>query len=95
VDPPAGYQPVIPEPVQQRVDGALASEQPVGLRQIAHELKTEAGPLREQRQHARTQYASPQFGGLAPIIHAWHDALPHTTLQEAVEIMTWGCLVRV
>jgi hypothetical protein len=83
VDPPAGYQPVIPEPVQQRVDGALASEQPVGLGQIADELKTEAGPLSEQRQHARTQYAPPQFRGLGPIVHAWHDALSHMTLQEA------------
>jgi len=70
VPPFAGDQARVTQPVEQRVNRAIAGQQPVSGGEIADEFQPEAGPELEQRQDARPEDAASQLGQAASCCHA-------------------------
>src|SRR5690349_17682088 len=75
VPPFAGDQARVAQPVEQRVDRAIAGQQAAGGGEVADELQPESGPELEQREDAWPQHAPPQFGQATLSRHVAHDAL--------------------
>jgi hypothetical protein len=49
------------EPVQQRINSALAGQQAINGGEVAHELKADSGPELKQREDVRPEHTPPQL----------------------------------